>query len=257
MRWPSLLPAVVVLALCAQTAAATDPAKSQMDILVAVAPPRVDGKLDDVVWKVATPVTLARTNEGGKVDKEIQTAAYCVYDKDNLYIAYHCFEPSPKNLKVTVKARDGSPIWEDDEIEYFVDPNHDHAKPGYFQLIVNAANVQFDNEADARGVGWNADWESAVAVGASKDWVVELRVPFKSIEVKATPKPGEVWGMNFTRHVMTVAGTPWTTWSDTGASFHTPSRFGDVTFRADVLAVSPSGKAATTWGLLKAGDALY
>lgn len=230
---------------------ATDPAGSKMDIVATSLPPKIDGSLDDVIWKLAKPVRLTRTNEGGKVPPEVQTDAYCVYDDKNLYIAYHCFEPNPKKLKVVVKNRDGNPIWEDDEIEYFVDPAHSHAKPGYLQFIINAENVQFDNKVGAGDVGWNAEWKSATKIGADKDWFVEIEISFKAMEVKAPPKPGEVWGMNFTRHVMTIAGTPWTTWSDTGPSFHTPERFGDVTFKAETLAVEPEDKLSTTWGLLK------
>jgi len=234
-----------------QPAGASDPAGSKMDIVQTSVPPKIDGNLDDIIWKLATPVRLTRTNEGGKVPPEVQSEAWCVYDEKNLYIAYRCLEPDPKKLKTVVKARDGNPIWEDDEIEYFVDPGHTHAKPGYFQFIINAANVQFDNKPGAGDVGWNADWKSAVKVGDSKDWFVELEISFKALEVKSPPKPGEVWGMNFTRHVMTIPGTPWTTWSDTGPSFHTPTRFGDVTFKAETLAVDPKGKMAVRWGVLK------
>jgi hypothetical protein len=56
---------------------------------------------------------------------------------------------------------------------------------------------------------------------------------------------------NFTRHVMTVADAPWTTWADTGPFFHVPASFGDITFTTTVTAVSPADKLSTAWGAIK------
>lgn len=214
------------------------------------APPTIDGDLGDATWKGLEAATGFVIFPGGKDKATKQTTAYITYDDKNLYVAYKCDEPTPDKAKAVVKARDGDPIWDDDEIELFLDPAHKAAKP-YFQIIVNAGNVQFDNYTGAGDVGWNAKWESAVKVAAGS-WGVEFSIPFAELKV-GVPKDGDVWGINFTRHVMTVAPDQWTTWSVIEAGgFHQPQLFGDVTFKEPKgVDVEPAGKLATSWGKIK------
>ena len=218
--------------------------------------PVIDGKMSDWVWSHAssTEGEEFKVWAGGKTDgpAKNQTVVYVAWDDDALYVLYECQEPNPKKLKTVVRNRDGSPIWEDDEIELFLDVEHDGAAP-YFQFIVNAANVQFDLWKGQGDVGWNGEWESGVTVGTD-EWIVELAIPFKTLNVDK-PKDGDIWGVNFTRHVMTVQPTEWTTWATMGArGFHMPELFGDMIFKEESLEVSPLGKAALTWGEVKAGE---
>ena len=81
------------------------------------------------------------------------------------------------------------------------------------------------------------------------DWAPGLKIPFEELGIKEAPV-GETWGWNFNRHIMTGAGI-WTGWSLTGASFHTPDKFGVIIFGIDKAAVELSGKLAATWGAVK------
>jgi hypothetical protein len=211
-------------------------------------PPTIDGVLDDAVWKVANSVTDFVVFPGATKKATNQTVAMIAYDDANLYVAYHCEEPNTGKLKTVVKDRDGSPIWNDDEIELFIDTEGDGAAP-YFQFIVNAANVQFDMWKGKGDVGWNGKWTSEVKVGTDA-WDVEILIPFS--DLGTTPKPGDTWGVNFTRHVMTVSPDEWTTWSPIAAGgFHQPQLFGKLNFGEAVTPVNSKGKLATTWGAVK------
>ena len=213
-------------------------------------PPTVDGSLDDPVWAIANSVTGFVVFPGATKKATNQTTVWIAYDDSNLYVAYKCDEPHPDKLKTVVKDRDGSPIWNDDEVELFIDVENDGAAP-YFQFIVNAANVQFDLWKGKGDVGWNGQWDSAVEVG-SDAWYVEISIPFS--QLGATPSEGDVWGINFTRHVMTVSPDEWTTWSPIAeGGFHQPQLFGKVKFGGPVAApVNPEDKLASLWGELKA-----
>ncbi len=119
-------------------------------------------------------------------------------------------------------------------------------------IMINAENVTQDAHNGALENAWEPKLESASKINdADKNWVLEVQIPFKDMDIKKMPV-GETWGWNFNRHIVPKAGgDTWTGWATTGASFHTPDRFGDLVFGADTFAVSPRDKAATTWGALK------
>ena len=58
----------------------------------------------------------------------------------------------------------------------------------------------------------------------------------KDLDIKEAPI-GETWGWNFNRHIVADV-TFWIGWSETGSSFHTPGKFGDLVFTEERMAVS-------------------
>ena len=143
-------------------------------------------------------------------------------------------------------------IWKDEENELFIDTEHDAAKP-YYHIMINAKNVTQDAHNGGVENGWEAKLESATKINqADKNWVLEIKIPFKDLEVKKMPV-GKTWGWNFNRHIVPKGGKDtWTGWATTGASFHTPNRFGDLNFGTDMFVVNARDKISTTWGALKA-----
>lgn len=222
----------------------------EITIPQAIVPPRIDGKLDDAIWRAAKPVEWGNINEGGEVDEDQFTMSWAAYDDKFIYVAFENMEPDTGSLLTAVKAHDGG-TWNDDEDELFIEPNHVGAKP-YFHIMINAANVTEDAENGGLEQGWEPDLESATHVYEDR-WVLEVKIPFKDLDFDEAPV-GETWGWNFNRHIMTGAGV-WTGWATTGASFHTPERFGDLTFGLEKLAVGPSGKLTGTWGNIKSAGA--
>jgi hypothetical protein len=210
-------------------------------------PPKIDGVLDDIAWKYASPAEIALTNQRTKAKKK--SLAYGVYDEDFLYFAFHRFDKDLNKLMANAKSRDGR-VWEDDEFELFLDTNHDHTT--YWQLCLNVENVQFDCRNSGGGCqsGENTNWETATSKGRSEDWFAEVKVAFKDLGVNETPKPGDVWGVNFCGHVKSGIDE-WVTWSDIGASFHNPSGFGNMIFSKESVAVGPAGKLPILWGWVK------
>jgi hypothetical protein len=87
-----------------------------------------------------------------------------------------------------------------------------------------------------------------VKIGADY-WAIEVAIPFADMGQAASPD-GQTWGWNFNRHIVSDVDL-WVGWATTGPSFHTPDRFGTLTFGTLAAAVEPSTKMSTSWGSIK------
>jgi len=146
----------------------------------AASPPKIDGKLDDAVWKTAFRMTNFKTFEPdyGKEPKE-KTEAFMVYDPENFYFGFRCYDKEPKKIKASVTKRDN--MFDDDFIGIIIDTFND--KQSGYGFIVNPLGIQGDGMMDIEG---NFD-ESHDMVWYSKGQIdelgysVELQIPLKSI----------------------------------------------------------------------------
>jgi hypothetical protein len=218
----------------------------EITIAQVTSPPKIDGRLDDSVWQIAEPVEWGNINNGGEVDEDQFSYSWAVYDSEFIYIAFRNMEPNTNALTLAAAGHDQS-VWSDDENEIFIEPNHMGTTP-YFHIMVNADNVTGDSESGGAEDGWEPDMESETQI-YNDNWVLELKIPFKDLGFDEVPID-ETWGWNFNRHIVTGVDI-WTSWATTGASFHTPERFGNLTFGLEQIAVQPSGKLTATWGRIK------
>lgn len=223
---------------------------AEYTIIKTTVPPKIDGKLNDVIWKFTEPAVIGLTNANGVKCKK-KSNAYMVYDDNAIYVGLQRFDKDLDSIIANAKNRDGN-VWEDDEFELFIDVDHDHAT--YWQIAVNTNNAVWDCYNPGGGcdgaLNLKSDPQTAVSLGAKEDWFAEIKVPLKDLDVKETPKAGTVWGINFAGHVLSGIDE-WVTWSDIGASFHVPAGFGNGIFSSKSASVSPSGKLPFLWGLLK------
>ena len=218
----------------------------EMTIPQVTAPPRVDGILDDAAWKAVAPVEWGNINTGGEVDKDQFSRSWAVYDDKSVYVAFENLEPDTASLTIDQKVRDID-VWKDDAVELFIEPNNVGAEP-YFQIVINAENLTYDDENGGAQRVWDPHLESATRVYNDR-WTVEVKIPFEDLGVDK-PTTGETWGWNFNRHIVTNASI-WTGWATTGSSFHTPERFGALTFGMIVTSVKPTDTLVGTWGNIK------
>jgi len=88
--------AVPVLLICSAFSASTVTA-----VLIEQAP-KIDGVIDDPVWRKATPVTdfFQREPNSGQPVSERTEVLVC-YDLDRLYIAFRCYETDPSRITAT------------------------------------------------------------------------------------------------------------------------------------------------------------
>lgn len=184
----------------------------------ATAPIRVDGRLETDEWAKAIEVSGFTFSGQGIIATE-QMVMRLLYSQDKLYLGVKCSESSMATLVAEAKTHD-SAVWNDDCIEFFLDPRHDHEH--YYQFAVNTIGAQYD------AVGfdwmWNCQWQSAAF--RNKDaWYVEAAVPFAAFEL---PTPGTVMGFNLNRERLAGGSRELYNWADVQANFHKPGLFGHL-----------------------------
>ncbi|AFL88294.1 protein of unknown function (DUF1083) [Terriglobus roseus DSM 18391] len=212
------------------------------------APPTIDGKLDDAVWRHAAWTSAFVDITGGADRRPIyRTRMKMLWDDHALYIAAELQEP---DVHGTLTAHD-SVIFHDDDFELFLKPVP--SDKDYFEFEMNALNTTWDlylnrpyREGGKADNGWEAAGiRTAVAVQGTlnqrsdkdKGWTLEIALPldaFASRQQVPMPVDGTQWRVNFSR-VEWLPGHPreenWV-WSPQGeVNMHIPDRWGTLTFR--------------------------
>ena len=102
----------------------------------------VDGRLDEPVWSEPA-AHLGRFRLGlSAVPARHSREAWAAWDADNLYFAVRLQREPGTELRVNTRENDNGKIWEDDEIEVFLDPFNTGTE--YFQIIINSEGFLFD-----------------------------------------------------------------------------------------------------------------
>jgi hypothetical protein len=187
--------------------------------------PKIDGVLDDAAWKDAAVITQFMRTHG--MESETKCRVLITYDDANLYLAADCPEPPAQMEKLRAEAtkHDEGKIWEDDEVEFFMDPAGKHGYP-YYQIIVNWKGVTLDAFVTAmkeHDLAWEPKYDAQVAVG-KEGWTIELAIPFTAFD--RTDASVAEWNFNFL-HVRSIGEQLY--WSAPfGESSHTPWFFGKL-----------------------------
>src|SRR5213594_895710 len=147
----------------------------------AAQPPKIDGILNDEVWK-DEPLALGEWvsyNPLRGAKSEFRTDVRIAYDERNIYFGFHCFDMEPGKIRTTISRRDTA--FNDDWIAMSLDS----AGTGQtaYHLFVNPSGVQMDAlNTSASGEQFEADllWDSAGRV-TDDGYVVEIRLPLQTI----------------------------------------------------------------------------
>ncbi|MGQ0733662.1 MAG: DUF5916 domain-containing protein [Acidobacteriota bacterium] len=166
------------------------------------APPRIDGQLDDEVWRHAESAEgLVQGEPDNMAPLSERTAMQVAYDDRYLYAAVRCYDREPAAVQGPLTRRDeirGAPS---DVIAVGFDPRHDHLT-GY-AFMTNPSGVQndfffFNDEAVDRD--YDAVWEVRTS-RTSDGWVAEFRIPFSQMRFERAPGAETVWGFGVRREI--------------------------------------------------------
>jgi Carbohydrate-binding family 9 len=212
----------------------------------------IDGYLDEPAW-VAAPTIGEFSFPWWKEGKKERTVVKLLWDDKNLYVAHIC-----EDAHITAHGRphDDARLPDDDVFEIMLAPNAD--KPNvYFNIEWNVLGSYVDNFRPngpkmPRAKVWDAEGVRIAGsyVGtlnddrdADKYWIGEVAIPFRNfvaVAGHASPRVGESWNVNFNRHggKINLQYSQWSPGDSPTPAFHTPHRFGRITFTA---AESPFG----------------
>jgi len=146
----------------------------------AEAPPVIDGRDDDSVWRVSPLIdqfVQARPSEGAPAG--LRTEARVAYDAHHLYVFVRSFDPHPDSIISLLSRRDDQTA--SDHVTLLIDSYHDR-RTGY-EFSVNPAGVKSDYAIYNDGnedVAWDAIWDAATRID-SLGWTVEYRIPLSQL----------------------------------------------------------------------------
>ncbi|MBI5645598.1 MAG: carbohydrate-binding family 9-like protein [Ignavibacteriae bacterium] len=217
-------PALLAAALCVLagfplTAQITAPAllgthPKQYPCMKTLAPPAIDGRLDDVTWMDAPWTDSFLDIEGARKPKpRYKTRVKMLWDESHLYIAAELEEP---HLWARLLKRD-TVIFYDNDFEVFIDPNGDSHE--YYEFEMNAYNTGWDlflpipykdggsarDAFDFDGIRTAVQLYGTINDPRDTDtgWTLEIAIPFRSFNAGREPLPavaeGGVWRINFSR----------------------------------------------------------
>jgi hypothetical protein len=145
---------------------------------------KIDGVLNEKVWKnkgISEEFTSFYPVFGEV--KEQKTTVWLAYDSENIFFAFHCYDPEPQKIKSTITQRDR--IFRDDLVGIMLDAVGN--KQTSYEFYVNADGIQADavNSASS-GTNVHPDfvWQSAGKF-TEQGYDVEICIPLKSINYKS------------------------------------------------------------------------
>ena len=167
------------------------------------APPVIDGKLDDAIWKKAAVFKdFYQIDPGDNTAPTLPTEVFMGYDSKTLYIGFHCFD-DPTKVRATVAKRDNV-LGGEDTIRVLLDTFNDQRRA--YVLVFNPLGIQQDG---IRIEGQGADFTPDIVMNSkgsltSDGWVVEVAIPFKSLRYEAGKD--KQWGLQIFRITQRLNG---------------------------------------------------
>ncbi len=159
--------------------------------------PKIDGELDDRVWKETKPASdfiEFKPLPGRLEPRERRTEVKIVYDNTAIYIGARMYDV-PDSIFRELMPRDN--LNNSDFLGIVFDTYLDRINA--FGFYVSSTGTQFDAKYSNSGnedKNWNAVWDSQVRTD-SLGWTAELKIPYSALRFGS----GEIqeWGLNITR----------------------------------------------------------
>jgi len=196
---------IVILAISVLLAAAArggDNPRSVRAVRVDTAP-RIDGMLDEAVWKLAEPATdfVQRDPEEGKPASE-RSEIRVLYDDEALYFGCMFYDSEPDKIIARLTRRDNQ--IESDGASIRIDAYHDHQTGVNFSF--NAAGVKSDilesDDGNRTDDSWDPVWYLQTRL-TNEGWCAEIKIPFHILRYRTalSDTAENVWGINFLRYI--------------------------------------------------------
>ncbi len=196
------------------------PPKTALECHPASQRPRLDGRLDDEVWKECLPVSLASPDAD---DADWPAAVMLAYDGEFLFLAACCRRAAGADYPAATPRRARDPdLSNRDRVELLLDLDRDYAT--YYRLTVDHRGWAADLCAGV--AGWNPDWYIAAADDGTS-WTIEAAIPWKAL-CESPPTRETVWAVGLQR---VIPGAGFQSWTQPAAPGVRPEGFGLMFFR--------------------------
>lgn len=162
--------------------AAENPALERATFTRATAEMTLDGRLDEVSWAAATPVTsFFETYPANLGVPAVATTAAFLYDDGNVYVGIRALDPYPGSIRAPIVRRD-QVLESQDYVEVLLDPLNTRRSAFFFR--VNARGIvtdgQYDDKNRLRDYSPDFDFDAAASMD-EQGWTAEIRIPLSSL----------------------------------------------------------------------------
>ena len=160
----------------------------------------IDGHLNEEAWSQTQMIddfTQQSPDEGQPTTE--RTEVRMLYDAENLYIGFECYDSEPDKIVANEMRRDGQ-LWQNDNVYIMLDTYGDKRQCFFFRT--NALGALSDTAVTDGGENLNGSWDciwEAAGRQHEKGWTVEIAIPFNQLRFKKDASM--VWGVNFGRNI--------------------------------------------------------
>ena len=173
--------------------------------------PKIDGVLDDQVWRRAALVEdfIQQEPREGEVATE-RTEVRVMYDGKNVLIAVHAFDALPSSIVATEMRRDSDRLMDEDNFQLILDTFND-SRNGYM-FVTTPLGAKLEQQISEEGEGntraglinanvnknWDGLWDVAATI-TDDGWTAEIAIPLTTLRFPDTAQ--QSWGINFMRNI--------------------------------------------------------
>ena len=159
--------------------------------------PRLDGILDDAVWKNQLENDFAkqlpRTSRDVSVHEQPDVAMFAI-DEQFFYVALRCYKLKGQYYQRSLEPRPRDPdLSRRDRVEFAIDTDRDYRSASHF--VVDHRGWVAERCGGAQG--WNPQWFVSHADDADS-WTVELAIPLDQL-VAGPVDPDSTWAIRMAR----------------------------------------------------------
>ncbi len=232
--------------------------KRQISIVRTEEVPKIDGILDDEVWKKAPVATsFVQETPDPKAPASYKTEVRLLYDNSAIYLSAMLYD-EPDSIFKALSERDNlaNTAW----FGIFIDAYQDGINGNAFVVTPSGIQLDVKHSASGQDVNWNAVWKSEAKIN-EEGWVVEMKLPFSALRF---PKSDiQTWNINFGRRIQRKGEMAWWSHIDqqirgfynqageiTGIQdIESPLRLAFYPFVSSILDHYPNGDAeVSNWG---------
>jgi endo-1,4-beta-xylanase len=177
--------------------------------------PVIDGTIDSI-WDTTEALPV---NQYQMAWQGASGTAKVLWDDSNLYVLIQ--------VNDTVLDKASANAWEQDSVEVFLDENN--AKTSYYEDDDGQYRVNYDNETSFNPESIKEGFVSAAKTGDAASYVVEMKIPFRTITPANDVKIGFDAQINDGKDGSRISAA---TWNDlTGVGYQDTSVFGVLTLK--------------------------
>jgi hypothetical protein len=159
-------------------------------------PPVIDGYIEEVWFKTDPIKDFTQYWPEDGIPASESTKVYFLYDDDNLYFAFLCYDSNPERIDVQLTMRDEA---RGDGVSVILATFGDNRTAYWFS--VNPAGVITDAFVYDDGRRWDPSWDGVWEADArivEWGWVCEIKIPFKTLRFRENL---DGWRINFLRRI--------------------------------------------------------